>query len=231
MTSAWARMSATSARSRLWSRTRARIPRCRRAPGGSPCERQLSAGTDQAPVGRGDRLYRLRHVARRHLHQGANQRRTSSWEQRRMRSRFDANQCPLAGAGRHTAPGRSRVSARSPRDVASWSPRSDSAVPRVAATGRLTMQSEMLVRDRFHTAVCDWCEQHPNRPCPACNARRRRAVRLVEGVGLPVAEAAQRMGLSVGRVERLLEEEADRRLLSAVPAESCGEQVAATAVS
>jgi AraC-like DNA-binding protein len=76
------------------------------------------------------------------------------------------------------------------------------------------MQSEMLVRERFHTAVCDWCAQHPNRPCPACNARRRRAVRLVEGVGLSVGEAAQQMGLSVGRVERLLEEEADRRLLT-----------------
>jgi hypothetical protein len=62
--------------------------------------------------------------------------------------------------------------------------------------------------------VCDWCEQHPNRPCPACNARRRRAVRLVEDRGLSVTETAERMGLPVGRVERLLEEEADRRTVT-----------------
>jgi transposase-like protein len=59
--------------------------------------------------------------------------------------------------------------------------------------------------------VCDWCEHHPNRPCPACNARRRRAVRLVEDRGLSVTETATQMGLPVRRVERLLEEEADRR--------------------
>jgi predicted nucleic acid-binding Zn ribbon protein len=58
---------------------------------------------------------------------------------------------------------------------------------------------------------CDWCEQHPNRACPACNARRRRAVRLVEDHGLSIAETADRMGLPVERVERLLEEEIDRR--------------------
>ena len=60
-------------------------------------------------------------------------------------------------------------------------------------------------------AVCDWCEQHPNRSCPACNARRRRAVRLVEGSGLSMTDTAEQMGLPVARVERLLEEEADRR--------------------
>ena len=63
-------------------------------------------------------------------------------------------------------------------------------------------------------AICEWCERHPDRPCPACNARRRRAVRLVEGEGLAIADAARRMGLSTGRVERLLEEEADRRSLA-----------------
>jgi hypothetical protein len=59
--------------------------------------------------------------------------------------------------------------------------------------------------------VCDWCERHPNRPCPACNARRQRAVRLVEHHGLSVADTAAQMGLTAARVERLLEEEADRR--------------------
>ncbi len=62
--------------------------------------------------------------------------------------------------------------------------------------------------------LCDWCEQHPNRPCPACGARRRRAVRLVEGHGLSVTETAEQMSLPVGRVERLLEEEADRRAVA-----------------
>lgn len=74
------------------------------------------------------------------------------------------------------------------------------------------MQTVMLAREAPHTEpVCDWCEHHPNRPCPACNARRRRAVRLVEGRGLSVTETAAQMGLPAGRVERLLEEEADRR--------------------
>ena len=63
-------------------------------------------------------------------------------------------------------------------------------------------------------AACEWCERHPDRPCPACNARRRRAVRLVERSGLPIADAARQMGLPAGRVERLLEEEADRRSLA-----------------
>jgi transposase-like protein len=76
------------------------------------------------------------------------------------------------------------------------------------------MHCQMLLQGAVRTAVCDWCEQHPNRPCPACNARRRRAVRLVEGNGLTVEEAAARMDLPVGRVERLLEEEADRRVLA-----------------
>jgi transposase-like protein len=62
--------------------------------------------------------------------------------------------------------------------------------------------------------ACEWCDRHPDRPCPACNARRRRAVRLVEGEGLAIGDTARRMGLSAGRVERLLEEEADRRALA-----------------
>jgi hypothetical protein len=74
------------------------------------------------------------------------------------------------------------------------------------------MQTALLPHEALHTgSVCDRCDQHPNRPCPACNARRRRAIRLVEGHGLSVTETAEQMGLPVGRVERLLEEEADRR--------------------
>jgi predicted nucleic acid-binding Zn ribbon protein len=78
------------------------------------------------------------------------------------------------------------------------------------------MPSAVLARDIAPRGrLCDWCEQHPNRPCPACSARRRRAVRLVEHQGLSVSDAAERMSLPVGRVERLLEEEADRRALVA----------------
>ena len=74
------------------------------------------------------------------------------------------------------------------------------------------MQTALLPHEALHgMAVCERCEQHPNRPCPACNARRRRAIRLVEARGLTVTETAEQMGLPVGRVERLLEEEADRR--------------------
>jgi hypothetical protein len=76
------------------------------------------------------------------------------------------------------------------------------------------MQTVTLAHESLETAVCDWCDEHPNRPCPACNARRRRAVRLVEGAGLSVTEAAAQMHLPVGRVERLLEEEADRRTVA-----------------
>ena len=39
-------------------------------------------------------------------------------------------------------------------------------------------------------------------------------MRLVEGDGLATADAALQMGLPLGRVERLLEEEADRRSLA-----------------
>jgi transposase-like protein len=74
------------------------------------------------------------------------------------------------------------------------------------------MPSTITVPEPAHAAAaCEWCERHPDRPCPACNARRRRAVRLVEAEGLAIADTARRMGLSEGRVERLLEEEADRR--------------------
>jgi len=76
------------------------------------------------------------------------------------------------------------------------------------------METVTLAHEPLPTTVCDWCYEHPNRPCPACNARRRRAVRLVEAEGLSVAEAATRMRLPVGRVERLLEEEADRRTVA-----------------
>jgi hypothetical protein len=74
------------------------------------------------------------------------------------------------------------------------------------------MSTVALVPDATHRrSPRGWCEQHPNRPCPACNARRRRAARLVEARGLSVRDTAAQMGLPVARVERLLEEEVDRR--------------------
>jgi hypothetical protein len=76
------------------------------------------------------------------------------------------------------------------------------------------MLGEMVVGERVDLAGCDWCRRNPNRACPACNARRRRAVRLVETAGFSLEQAAGQMGLAVGRVERLLEEEADRRVLA-----------------
>jgi hypothetical protein len=77
------------------------------------------------------------------------------------------------------------------------------------------MPSTITAPEPVHAAAaCEWCERHPDRPCPACNARRRRAVRLVEGSGFQIVDAASQMGLPPGRVERLLEEEADRRSLA-----------------
>lgn len=76
------------------------------------------------------------------------------------------------------------------------------------------MVDSLIVTEQF-AGVCERCDDRPNEPCPACNARRRRAVRLVEGLGLSVSNAAGRMRLPVARVERLLEEEADRRALAA----------------
>src|SRR4051812_14668279 len=65
------------------------------------------------------------------------------------------------------------------------------------------------------TSACERCAGRPDEACRACNARRRHAVRLTEGLGLSVTETAARLDLPVARVERLLEEEADRRSLAA----------------
>ena len=76
------------------------------------------------------------------------------------------------------------------------------------------MQTDLPLEAHHTTAMCEWCERYPDRPCPACNARRRRAVRLVEGSRLSLTDAARQMRVPPGRVERLLEEEADRRSLA-----------------
>ena len=82
--------------------------------------------------------------------------------------------------------------------------------PTGASTGLLDRQLADALRTLTHVR-CERCERHPDRGCPACNARRRRAVRLVEVRGLSVEATAATMGLSIARVKRLLEEQADRR--------------------
>ena len=58
---------------------------------------------------------------------------------------------------------------------------------------------------------CKRCQENPRSPCVACTQRRRRAMRLLEDDGLTVAQIAERMRLTIPRVERLLEEEAQHR--------------------
>lgn len=72
---------------------------------------------------------------------------------------------------------------------------------------------ERRAPDDIEDGPCVCCERNPDRACPACAARRRRAVRLVVGQRLTLAEAAQAMALPVARVERLLEEDADQRTI------------------
>jgi len=62
---------------------------------------------------------------------------------------------------------------------------------------------------------CAWCNAHPGRVCVSCTQRGRHATRLIEQAGMSVGEVAERMGLTVRRVERLLERERDRRQLLA----------------
>src|SRR3954467_13194790 len=89
-------------------------------------------------------------------------------------------------------------------------------------TRRAAVSSENARRERARADAgpalvsCEWCERYPDRSCPACAARRRRAVRVVAVEGRSVAEAAREMRLSVARVERLLEAEADRQCVRAL---------------
>ena len=58
--------------------------------------------------------------------------------------------------------------------------------------------------------ICRWCAEHPNGSCLACAHRTRKVVRLRER-DMPVEAIAADMGISVARVERLIEKEMDRR--------------------
>jgi transposase len=82
------------------------------------------------------------------------------------------------------------------------------------------------------TEGCKRCLANPRQVCVACAQRRRRAVELAEKDGLSVQEIAARMGLSIPRVERLFEEEAQIRDLQqykcdSVPVETIQELVEA----
>jgi hypothetical protein len=56
--------------------------------------------------------------------------------------------------------------------------------------------------------------QNGNKGCPACTQRRRAVMRRVEQ-GAGVEAIAAELGISVARVERLIEQDADRRELEA----------------
>jgi hypothetical protein len=53
---------------------------------------------------------------------------------------------------------------------------------------------------------CKWCHAHPASPCPACAARRRRVVELIQDEGLSPEQVAERMRLGIAKVRRLIEE-------------------------
>src|SRR5689334_15410587 len=90
-------------------------------------------------------------------------------------------------------------------------------MPPVSSFPPTTTRSRQPARRvrRLRQAACERCEREPDRHCPACAARMQHAVRLVVGCGLPIPEAATRLRLSASRVERLLEQHADRERVSA----------------
>lgn len=90
------------------------------------------------------------------------------------------------------------------------------------ARSRVGMRSHVRIAHTQGTArslradaTCLWCEKHPDQYCPSCAARRTHAVRLARA-GASVSDVAKRLDLPVARVERLLEEEADRRELACI---------------
>ena len=83
-------------------------------------------------------------------------------------------------------------------------------------TGRAALAPESQVRTpRLKLTrvegLCAWCLEHGVKGCPACTQRRRKVIRLHDRDGLPLTRIAEQMGLTVERVERLLEQERDRR--------------------
>jgi hypothetical protein len=87
-------------------------------------------------------------------------------------------------------------------------PRAGAVSQRTRLAKRVTL-GELLVAQA--TESCPSCLAR-RRGCPACTQRRRTAVRLREA-GMAADEIGRQMSLSVERVERLLEQNDDRRAL------------------
>jgi DNA-binding CsgD family transcriptional regulator len=58
--------------------------------------------------------------------------------------------------------------------------------------------------------LCAWCLEHGAKGCPACTQRRRKALRLIDE-GHTIDQIADALQINRERVERLLEQDADRR--------------------
>ena len=108
------------------------------------------------------------------------------------------------------AAGRSRRRGDPPGRVASAATSEQSQIDQLCVLSELEMRRLQVALTPIDE-LCAWCLQHGSKGCPACTQRRRKVVRLHDVHGLTIRRIAERMGLSVERVERLLEQERDRR--------------------
>lgn len=69
----------------------------------------------------------------------------------------------------------------------------------------------MSADESRRTEGCKRCREHPRSVCVTCAQRRRRAMQLREQNGLADEQIAASMGLTLPRVQRLLEEETQYR--------------------
>lgn len=58
---------------------------------------------------------------------------------------------------------------------------------------------------------CKWCAEHPFDVCRACARLGRSAARLLDKGGLSAEQVADTLGLDVARMQRLAQEERERR--------------------
>jgi hypothetical protein len=119
---------------------------------------------------------------------------------------------PLLTATTSAAPAPSGAAARPAPypDTAGSGRASPAPTSRAAPAPNSQVRTPRLELTRVE-ALCVWCLEHGVKGCPACTQRRRKVVRLHDRDGLPLARIAEQMGLTVERVERLLEQERDRR--------------------
>jgi hypothetical protein len=80
----------------------------------------------------------------------------------------------------------------------------------------MSCSSTDIPSTRIQPLACRTCEEFPDRYCPTCAGRQRRAVRLVWRDGHSPAAAAALMELPLGHVERLLEQATDRRTVESL---------------